>query len=228
MTDRSPGDRVLLADWRRRIAELYAEVRRASGDDPAGARDRWASIREELFRSHPQSPVPAAERAAFRARHWPYDPTLRFEVRVEPAEPAEPREPGEPGAPGAPTPLPTGLAIATSGEGAFALERIGRVRLPFPDRPRTLSVYWLADYAGGLFVPFRDATNGTETYGAGRYVIDTAKGADLGGDAAAGTILVDLNFAYHPSCAFDPRWACPLAAPEDRLDLPVRAGERLA
>jgi uncharacterized protein (DUF1684 family) len=83
-------------------------------------------------------------------------------------------------------------------------------------------------YAGGLFLPFRDGTNGTETYGAGRYVLDTAKGADLGAAADGGSLVVDFNFAYQPSCAFDPRWACPLSPPENGLDVPVRAGERLA
>ena len=85
----------------------------------------------------------------------------------------------------------------------------------------------MAGYAGGLFIPFRDATNGTETYGAGRYLVDAAKSADLGGDPATGTLIVDFNFAVQPSCAFDPRWACPLAPPENRLDIPIRAGERL-
>ena len=88
-------------------------------------------------------------------------------------------------------------------------------------------MYWLEDYAGGLFLPFRDATGGRETYGGGRYLLDGAKSADLGGDPARGTLVLDFNFAYHPSCAFDDRWACPLAPAENWLDLPVRAGERL-
>jgi uncharacterized protein len=85
----------------------------------------------------------------------------------------------------------------------------------------------MAGYAGGLFIPFRDATNGGQTYGAGRYLVDAAKSADLGGDPARNSLIIDFNFAFQPSCAFDPRWACPLAPPENRLDLPVRAGERL-
>ena len=101
------------------------------------------------------------------------------------------------------------------------------VVLPFADGPRPLSVFWMAGYAGGIFIPFRDATNGSETYGAGRYLVDAAKSADLGGDPAAGTLLLDFNFAIQPSCAFDTRWACPLAPPENRLDRPIRAGERL-
>jgi uncharacterized protein (DUF1684 family) len=86
----------------------------------------------------------------------------------------------------------------------------------------------MAGYAGGLFLPFRDATNGRETYGAGRYLLDAAKSADLGPGGAPGSLVLDFNFAFHPSCAFDARWSCPLAPPENRLDAPVEAGERLA
>jgi hypothetical protein len=85
----------------------------------------------------------------------------------------------------------------------------------------------MAGYSGGLFLPFRDATNGLETYSAGRYLLDAAKAADLGIDPATGRLVLDFNFAYQPSCAFDPRWACPLAPPENRLDLRVEAGERI-
>ncbi len=99
--------------------------------------------------------------------------------------------------------------------------------LPLPDGDGSLSLFWMRGYTGGLFLPFRDATSGTETYGAGRYVLDTGKGADLGGDAATGTIVVDLNFSFQPSCAFDPKWACPLAPPENRLATRIEAGERL-
>ena len=136
-------------------------------------------------------------------------------------------EPAPPPAPGAPA-----LALPNSGDDTLSFARIGRVRLPFPDGERQLSVFWIAGYAGGLFIPFRDASNGTSTYGAGRYLVDAAKGADLGADAGPepGTwaLILDFNFATQPSCAFDPKWACPLAPPANRLDLEVRAGERLA
>ena len=158
--------------------------------------------------------MPAAERGSFQARHWPYDPGLRFEVVVQPAPPV---------APGA---LP--LELPNSGADVLAFSRIGAVEVPFAEGPRRLSLFWMAGYAGGLFLPFRDATNGTETYGAGRYLLDSAKSADLGGDPERRTLVLDFNFAFHPSCAFDPKWACPLAPPENRLDLPIRAGERLA
>jgi uncharacterized protein (DUF1684 family) len=109
----------------------------------------------------------------------------------------------------------------------LAFRRVGWLDIPFPVGERRLGLHWIEGYGGGLFLPFRDATNGTETYAAGRYVLDAVKSADLGGNAATGTLIIDFNFAYHPSCAFDPRWACPLAPPKNRLDLPIRAGERL-
>ena len=158
--------------------------------------------------------IPIGPRAAFQAAHFEHDPNLRFNVVVEPAPPA---------ALGA-----FALELPDSGPGSLAFSRIGRIAIPFPEGTHSLAVFWMAGYAGGLFIPFRDATNGSETYDAGRYLVDAAKGADLGGDPASSTIIVDFNFAFQPSCAFDARWACPLAPPENRLDLPIRAGERRA
>lgn len=212
--DGSPTDRLTLADWRRRVAALYVEVRAMAASDPEVAHAHWRAAREWLFREHPQSPVPAARRASFRAHHWPYDPALRWAVPLDPDPPRAPSAPA--------------LALPSSGESTLGFDRIGTVRLPFPAGERALAVYWLRGYAGGLFLPFRDATNGHATYGAGRYLIDAAKSADLGSDPASGDLVIDANFAYQPSCAFDPRWACPLAPPENRLDVPVEAGERLA
>lgn len=206
-------DRLSLADWRRAIATLYADVRRLALDDPAAAHLHWRTVRERLFREHPQSPVPPDRRASFHAVYWPYDPSLRSEVIVEPA-PSEER--------GAPA-----LELPSSAFDALSFARIGTVTMPFSGGDRSLSLFWMESYAGGLFLPFRDATNGSETYAAGRYVLDTAKSADLGGDHGRRTLVLDFNFAYQPSCAFDPRWACPLAPPENRLDIPLRAGERL-
>ena len=210
--------RLTLADWRRRVAALYVEVRAMAASDPAIALSHWRAVRERLYREHPQSPVPVDERSAFRALHFAHDPRLRFRAIVEPAAPPEP---------GA-----LALDLPNSGSETLSFRRVGTVRLPFPGGERQLSVFWLAGYAGGLFIPFRDATNGTSTYGAGRYLVDAAKsadlGADLGADPTTAVLILDFNFAYQPSCAFDPRWACPLAPPENRLDIEVRAGERLA
>jgi uncharacterized protein (DUF1684 family) len=232
------GDTLTLADWRRTIATLYADVRRMATTDAAAALAHWRATRERLFREHPQSPVPADRRAGFRAAHFEHDPGLRFEVAVEPIEavPAPgtgfgvgPIDFGGGSASGAealhaaagPVELPV------SGGGVMAFRRFGAVTVPFPAGSRRLEVYWMEGYAGGLFLPFRDGTNGSETYGAGRYLLDAAKSADLGGDPRRGTLILDFNFAFQPSCAFDPKWACPLAPPANRLDLPIRAGERL-
>lgn len=85
-------------------------------------------------------------------------------------------------------------------------------------------MYWLEAYGGGVFLPLADATSGHETYGGGRYLLDTVKGSDLGGED--GRLVLDFNFAYNPSCAYDPRWACPLTPPANRLGAGIRAGER--
>ena len=211
--DGSLQDRLTLADWRRRMSALYAEVRSMAASDPGVGLAHWRSVREWLFREHPQSPLPRAERADFRARHFDHDPALRFVVPVEPA-PAD-----DPGA--------LAMQLPNSGADTLSFRRIGTVRLPFSDGERHLSVFWMAGYAGGLFIPFRDATNGRETYGAGRYLVDAAKSHDLGIDETSGNLILDFNFATQPSCAFDPRWACPLAPPENRLDIRIEAGERI-
>ena len=192
-----------LADWRRRMARLYADVRQLAESDPAAALEHWRIVRERLYRDHPQSPVPPDRRVTFVARHFPREPALRFEVAVIPHE---------------------GSADEGGGSG---LRRIGWVNVPFPAGERKLAVFWMEGYTGGLFLPFRDATNGAETYSAGRYLLDGAKSADLGGDTDRKTLVLDFNFAYHPSCAFDASWICPLAPSENWLDIPVRAGARI-
>ena len=209
-------DRLTLADWRRQMSELYARVRSVATEDPTAAWRDWVATRERLFREHSQSPVPAAGRAAFRARHFEYDPAFRFEVEVVPDAPESSRGDGG-----------LDLELPVSAGGTMSFSRIGWLNVPFRDGPRRLALYWMAGYAGGLFLPFRDATNGAETYGAGRYLLDAAKSADLGGETDR-TLILDFNFAFQPSCAFDPKWACPLAPPENRLDVAVRAGERIA
>ena len=192
-----------LLDWRRRVAAIYADVRATADADPALALTTYRAARDDLFRIHPDSPLPAADRATFPGiPGWDHDPDLRFEAVVEPVDPE---------------PAP---ATSLSGH-AFDLVRVGRVRLPVGD----LAVYWISVYGGGIFVPFRDGTSGTETYGAGRYLIDTIKGADLGG--TDDRLVLDFNYAYHPSCAYDARWVCPLASRENWLEVSIRAGERL-
>ena len=194
-----------LADWRREVFELYARVR--ADDDPRAAWGLWRRARDLLFSEHPQSPLDAAGRAAFGGLPYHrYDPTARVTADVVPAEPAE-------------------LELETSTGPPYRFRRVGVARFVLAGADLELPLYWLEGYGGGLFLPFADGTSGRTTYGAGRYLIDTVKGADLG--TSDGRLVLDFNFAYNPSCAYDPRWACPLAPAANRLPVEVRAGERV-
>jgi hypothetical protein len=197
-----------LADWRRRVASLYDAMRR----DRRAAQIRLVGFRagkDQLFADHPSSPVPAAARRNFRGlAYWRHDPALRFAAALEP----------DPGA--------ARLDVPNSGKGpAMPFSRIGWVSFDVDGGRGRLAVYWLNEYAGGIFVPFRDATSGRETYGGGRYLWDSAKGADLG--STGDELVLDFNYAYHPSCVYDPTWSCPLAPEENWLSMPIAAGERL-
>jgi uncharacterized protein len=200
------GERLELADWRRHVSELYAAVR--ANPDPSAAWVQWRDVRDRLYRSHPQSPIPVEARGdATAPAYYDYDPALRTVAEVERADGATFELPG-------------------STQGHVTAERAGTAHLSLNGAPLSLSMFWLLDYAGGFFLSFRDATSGDETYGAGRYVLDSAKGADLGIDGS-GSLIVDFNFAYQPSCSYDPQWSCPLPPRENWLTVPVRAGERL-
>jgi uncharacterized protein (DUF1684 family) len=195
-----------LLDWKRRVFQAYTEIRASPGHRLAW--QRWRDTRNELFASHPQSPLPEAKRSAFSSLpYFDYHPDLRILADVHGADPES-------------------YDIATSGEqeGTYRFTRFAVARFELGGTPQNLELYWLESYGGGLFVPFRDATSGKTTYGAGRYLLDTAKGADLGMDEDR--LVLDFNFSYNPSCAYDPRWVCPLAPPPNRLDVPVEAGER--
>jgi uncharacterized protein len=190
-----------LLDWRRRVAAIYAEVR--AEPDPQAAHLAWQDARNALLATHPQSPIPPADRASFtKVPVAPYDPGLRFTAKVDTdVEPAR-------------------IEVSTGTDGLVPFERAGVVRLAGVG---DLDVWWLASYGGGIFVPVRDVRDDGATYPGGRYVIDTVKGADLGGDD--GFLVVDLNFAYNPSCAYDPAWACPLAPAGNTVTVPLNAGE---
>jgi uncharacterized protein (DUF1684 family) len=199
-----PGGELTLLDWKRRVFALYERVRAA--DDPEQAWRDWRATRDDLFRRHAQSPLPREARLSFRGLpYYDYDPALRVAAAVETAE-REPRE------------------VATSGDRRFLFTRFARARFELRGRPHALDLYWLEGYGGGLFLSFADATSGRESYGAGRYLLDTVKGADLG--ERDGRLVLDFNFAYHPSCAYDARWVCPLAPPGNRLPVAIRGGER--
>ena len=192
-----------LLGWKREVFALYRRVREL---EPEAAWREWRAGRDRLFATHPQSPLGADALAGFEAlRFFPYDPAFRVTGTVVATDPAV-RE----------IDSSTGERIRFRQFGLVEFELSGEQSLP---------LYWLEGYGGGLFLPFADATNGETTYGGGRYLLDTVKGADLG--ELDGGIVLDFNFAYNPSCAYDPRWTCPLSPPESRLAIAVDAGELL-
>ena len=194
-----------LLDYRRRVSDLY-RVLRAAGDDPAACAD-FRAARDDLFHTHPQSALDLEQQAAFRPlNYYDYDPAYRVTARVE--TDVEPEV----------------LTIQLQDDGHFSYRRFGRVTFELPTGTGSLSLFWITGYGGGVFLPFGDATNRHETYGAGRYLLDTIKGADLG--ATLDTIILDFNYAYNPSCVYNYRWVCPLAPPENRLPFPIYAGEK--
>jgi uncharacterized protein (DUF1684 family) len=197
-------DALALLDWKRTIFELYAEIR-ASSDAEAAWR-RWRELREQLFRTHPQSPLSEARRESFSGcRYFDYDPAARVLADVSPL-PLEHRD------------------IVTSTGRSYSFTRFAQATFQLYGEPCSLELYWLDGYGGGVFVPFGDGTSGETTYPAGRYLLDTVKGADLG--SSEGRLVFDFNFAYNPSCAYDPRWVCPLAPTGNWLPVRVTAGEQ--
>lgn len=195
-----------LWDWREKIANLYYEIR--TGSDVPAAWGLWRDTRSTLFRNHPQSPIEPADRETFKGPStFPYDPSLRLAVRLDPVTPEQ-------------------MTVATGADGDLSMRSFARTSGLLERLGGELTLFWIEGYGGGVFLPFIDATSGTETYGGGRYLLDTIKGADLGVTRVDGTLVLDFNFSYFPSCAYSSRYVCPLAPSGNRLKGAVRAGER--
>lgn len=195
-----------LYDYRRRVFAMYHTIR-LQGTNHPNSFDVFRSTRDDLFRSHSQSALDTAQRTAFSGlNYYAYNPdycvTTQIDTAVEQIE--------------------YGSDLDT--DGSFRMRRIGQVTFDLPTGHGTLSLFWILGYGGGIFLPFRDMTHQHTTYGGGRYLYDTIKGADLG--ITGNTITLDFNYAYHPSCHYNPRWVCPLAPPQNRLDFPIYAGEQ--
>lgn len=195
-----------LVEYRRTVAGLYADIRRSD----SGSVETWSRFRrqrDDLFRTHPQSALTDEQQARFSGlTYYDYDPAFRYLVSVDTDV------------------APDVFEVELRDDGHFRYKRVGRVHFTVDEEAVTLTLFWIMGYGGGLFLPFRDTTNGETTYGGGRYLLDTIKGADLGhqGDL----LVLDFNYAYNPSCAYNPRWHCPLAPPENRLPVAVTAGEQ--
>jgi uncharacterized protein len=186
-----------LYDWRKHVAALYVERETTllNGEDELSVLTHFRAKKDALFARHPQSPLDPAQRKAFRGLHYfPYDPAFRLEAIMRPDESSE-----ETTAP-------------TSGPELMPLHRAATVLFSIEGTECSLAVYWIDVYGGGLFLPFRDTTSPTESYGAGRYLFDTVKGSDFlrldesgaiitstGSGYAGGRIILDFNYAYNPS-----------------------------
>jgi uncharacterized protein len=207
------SDYLDLYDFRCRVAVMYRERLRAAvaGEDAATVLQRFRETRDELFRYHPQSALDEEQKRKFQGlRYFPYNPALcvtaGIETDVDPVQ----------------------LTVAMNADEEMSMTTVGRLRFTIEGVEVALSLYWLNIYGGGLFLPFRDTTSPFESYGGGRYLFDTIKGSDFlpaPGMPSKEFILLDFNYAYSPSCAYNDRWVCPLAPVENRLKVPIRAGE---
>jgi len=208
------SDYLDLYDYRIRVAAMYRERNQAilSGKDPVIAWERFRAVRDDLFAHHPQSALDKEQRRTFQGLpYFAYNAEMRFNVDID-------------------TDVePTRLSVAMNADESMAMTTVGRAHFVVEGEAVSLSIYWLEVYGGGLFLPFRDATCPLESYGGGRYLFDTIKGSDFlpaPGERDWKRIILDFNYAYNPSCAYNDRWICPLAPVENRLVVPIRAGEK--
>lgn len=203
-----------LYDYRLRNAELYRERKRAilAGEDAEQTWRRFRAGRDELFGLHPQSALDEEQRSKFQTLdYFPYNPALCVVARVD-------------------TDIETAtFPIAMNAQELMTMTRAARLHFEVEGQAVSLAVYWLNIYGGGLFLPFRDTTCPAESYGGGRYLFDTIKGSDflpVSGSSIHERIMLDFNYAYNPSCAYNSKWVCPLSLPENRLQVAIRAGEK--
>ena len=190
------------------VAAIYRDVRETHGADPGAAWLRFREQRDRLYKRHPCSALTDEEKRSFAGfAYYEYDPSLCIVGEIDYAV-AE-----------------FSLDIEVS-EGTLHCRRIGVARFSHARQTASLDLFWLDIYGGGLWLPVGDQTNGTTTYRGGRYLYDTAKGANLGLNAEGSRILLDFNFLYPPSCALSDSWICPLCRPANRLPFKLEAGER--
>ncbi len=194
-----------LMDYRRQVADLYAWLRR-SELSPEARLLEFRRRRDRLFADHPQSALSPEQKAKFiELRYYPYNPDLRFVLDMDTNVKSDVWE------------------VHLEADGLARLQRFGRIYFKVDGVQVSLTLFWILGYGGGVFLPFRDETNKTDTYGGGRYLIDTIKSSDLGRERDK--LVIDFNYAYNPSCAYNPRWHCPLAPQENWLPVEIRAGE---
>ena len=177
-------------------------IRPAEEDYPA----KIAAIRaakDESFKNDPDSPVPADKKAALLPlQYFPIDESYAVPASLEPAAER------------------TRIQVPTSTGKIRNIERVGALRFSLQGKPMRLTAFIDVEspQVNRLFIPFADQTSGTETYAAGRYMeLDPTP---------TGIYVVDFNVAYNPYCYYSPEFDCPYPPKENRLDVPIRAGER--
>jgi uncharacterized protein (DUF1684 family) len=159
--------------------------------------------KDAFFRDHPSSPLTDAQRAAFEGlAYFDEEPALVLRAPVE-TDGVDTDEP---------------IVMQTTTGDTQTYRRAGVARFEVEGQPAQVTLF-ASDDMDELFLPFRDATSGRETYGAGRYLEVEPPGAD-------GSVEIDFNLAYNPYCAYNPEWSCPIPPGENWLAVPIRAGEK--
>jgi uncharacterized protein (DUF1684 family) len=173
--------------------------------DCVAALDREREQEDQFYAEHPPSPIPEAHREGFDGlQYYDPEPAYRFELSLERHED------------------PEIITLETTTDGTREYYWWGEFRFGIDGTEQTLRAYRADPDADRLWVPFRDATSGETTYGAGRYL-------DLEAEehrTAEGRWILDFNRAYNPYCAYSEEYECPLIPMENWLDVPIRAGER--
>lgn len=196
-----------LVDYRRTVFNLYSLIRKLGTDSPKAYKE-WVEVRNELFGTHSQSALDAEQKAKFRGLpYWDYQPAYRVLAELDTSV------------------EPISYEISAGNDGFVSITQIGKVDFRLPTGKGSLGVFWIEGYGGGVFIPFKDETNNHQTYGGGRYLYDTIKGADLG--SVGNQLVLDFNYSYHPSCFYNSKWVCPLAPQQNRLQIAVEAGEKI-
>jgi len=161
--------------------------------------EQFRADKDEFFASDRQSPLTPAQKRTFRGlAYFEENPALRLTVDLEPFATRDT------------------IQVQTSTGDEREYIRVGKFKFKVGEEDAELTIYE-ADY--GFFLPFVDSLAGNETYPAGRYL----EPEDLGNNR----FLVDFNLAYNPYCAYNEAWSCPLTPFENRLKVPIRAGEKV-
>ena len=205
-SDKTASNYASLLEYRRQVSDNYHWLRETDLASKETCQE-FRRRKDHLFLTHAQSALSPEQKITFTGlSYFAYNPAWRFiapvDLQVEPDI----------------------IEVTLTADGPTKMQRFGKVQFTLAEDVISLSLFWILGYGGGLFLPFRDKTNGKETYGGGRYLLDTIKHADLGqiGD----NLILDFNYAYNPSCAYNDQWHCPLAPPENRLSIAVPVGEK--